>query len=101
MSGALALGDAGAFRHPARFAAGQLDDMDADAPALAADGRLAFAADEPGAGVHFRDDEARAEPLRQPTEGASVMPDIGAKMTRLDVTTAPISKRRGRSALGA
>ncbi len=69
MCGALRLGDAGAFGHPARFAAGKLDDVDGDAAAPSLRTlRFALAAGEPGAGGHFGNHQAGAQPLGQAAE---------------------------------
>ena len=66
--GALRLGDPGALRHPLRLAAGELDDVDIDAPSVAATRCLPFAPDKAGTCRHFRHDQAGAESLSQPAE---------------------------------
>ena len=66
---ALRLGDAGAFRHPMRLAAGELHDVDGDALSLAAHARFALALDECGARGHFRNHQTRAVAFREPAEG--------------------------------
>ena len=88
--GAGALGDARAFGHPARFAAGKLHDMQAGAVVFEAPPGDAFAFSERGAGRHFRDDEPRPCPAARRRNGASVTPDIGAKKTGLGSGIGPM-----------
>ena len=66
--GALRLGNPGPFRHPMRLASGKLDDVDIDAPAVAAHRCLPFAPDKAGTCRHFGHDQAGAQFLSQPAE---------------------------------
>ena len=66
--GALRLGNPGPFRHPMRLASRKLDDVDFDAPPVAAHRCLPFAANKAGACGHFGHDEAGTQPLGQPAE---------------------------------
>ena len=66
--GALRLGNPGALSHPMRLASGKLDDVDIDAPAVAAHRCLPFAPDKAGTCRHFGHDQAGAQFLSQPPE---------------------------------
>ena len=66
--GARAFGDARAFRHPVRLAAGELHDVDAGALPFGAQHGIAAAFDQRVARGHLRDDEAGAELRHQPAE---------------------------------
>jgi hypothetical protein len=66
--GTIAFGDARAFRHPARLAAGELHHMHADALPLRAQHRVAAALDQLGTGGHFRDHEPGAKLRHQAPE---------------------------------
>ncbi len=65
---ALRFGDAGALSHPAGFAAGELHDMNADAPPFAAHARFALPLGQRRARGHFRHHQARPQPLGQAAE---------------------------------
>jgi hypothetical protein len=75
--GAKVLGNACAFGHPARFAAGQLGDVEARTMGLDAPPLVAPAFGERGTCGHFRDDEARALTCDQAPEGCVSDPGHG------------------------
>src|SRR5512139_2226487 len=56
------------FSHPFRLAASKLDDVNSDPLSVAANGRLAFATHEAGAGGHFGYHQAGTQLLRKPAE---------------------------------
>jgi hypothetical protein len=66
--GAGIFGDARAFRHPARFATGQLDDMQSRAMILDAPVRVALAVRQRGRCCHFGDHQAGAQARGQASE---------------------------------
>ena len=68
ISAPCSLGDAGALRHPVRFAAGELHDMGARSRAFGAQHRIAAALDEGIACRHLRYDEASAQAACEPPE---------------------------------
>ena len=68
ISAPAAFGDARALRHPARLAAGELNDMNAGALSFGAQHSIAAAFDQGIAGGHLGDDEAGAELRHQSTE---------------------------------
>ena len=67
--GAGRLGDAGRLGHPARLAAGELDDMRLDARPLRPQLRLLRTLDQLVGRHHLGNDEAGAQTLDDPAEG--------------------------------
>ena len=66
--GARAFGDARALRHPARLAAGKLDNVDADTLSFGAQHSIAAAFDQRIACGHFGDDKTGAKLRYQTTK---------------------------------
>ena len=90
--GARPLGDARALRHPVRLAARELHDMGARSRAFGAQHGIAAALDEGIACRHLGHHKAGARRLTSRRNGASVIPDMGARTTRLRTATLPIWK---------
>ena len=88
--GARGLGDPRAFCHPVRLAAGKLNDVRSAARGLAAEHGHRPPAHEVVAGGHFGNDEPCPQRFGKAAETAlSVIPDIGARRTRLAIGISP------------
>ena len=74
-----------------RLATGQLHDMQGVTVALGAQNRARVGLHEILACCHLGDDETGADRATNRRNGASVTPDIGARITLLGSTTSPNS----------